>query len=158
MEIMVAAARAYSRIGEHGQAHAAYERAARAYNGIAHLTTDAESMFYLPEWRFRLRGAFVYAMAGDTAAVDRILGEVAAARPVGLLRWGVQVDLNRALAAAHAGDADGALAVAIPTVERTPNAQHTQTMRELVREVCSAVRGDAHRDAVRHLNGLVTVA
>jgi len=111
-------------------------------------------MYYLPEWRFRLRGAFVYAMAGDIAAVDRIIAEVAAARPASLLRWGVQIDLNRALAAARAEDHDSALALAVLTVERTPKAQHTQTMRQLVRELCSAVSDD-HRDAVAHLRGLV---
>jgi hypothetical protein len=155
MEIMVAAARAYARIGEHGQAHAAYEQARRAYDAIPHLTTDAESMYYLPEWRFRLRGAFVYAMAGDIAAVDRIIAAVSAARPASLLRWGVQTDLNRALAAARAGDADYALALAVPTVERTPSAQHTQTMRQLVGVLCSGVSDGAHRDAVGYLRGLV---
>ncbi len=156
MEIMVAAARAYARIGDHKQAHDAYEQARRAYDAIPHLTSDAESMYYLPEWRFRLRGAFVYAMAGDVATVDRIIAEVAAARPAGLLRWGVQMDLNRALAAARAGDHDPALALAVPTVERTPTAQHTQTMRQLVGALCSALPNSTHhRDAVVHLRGLV---
>jgi hypothetical protein len=112
-------------------------------------------MYYLPEWRFHLRGAFVYAMAGDNAAVDRIITEVAAARPASLLRWGVQVDLNRALATARAGDQGLAVASAIPTVERTPTTQHTQTMRQLVGELCSAVSDVAHRDAVAYLHGLV---
>jgi hypothetical protein len=160
MEIMVAAARAYARIGEHRQAHDAYEQASHAYDAIPHLMTDTESMYYLPEWRFRLRGAFVYAMAGDVAAVDRIIADVAAARPAGLLRWGVQIDLNRALAAARAGDQESALALGVPTVERTPRAQHTQTMRQLVGELCSAVAagGPARREATRHLRGLVATA
>ncbi len=155
MEIMVAAARAYARIGEHEQAHDAYERARHAYDAISHQTTDAESMYYLPEWRFRLRGAFVYAMAGDIAAVDRITTEVAAARPAGLLRWGVQIDLNRALAVARAGDHDTALAMAVPTAERTPRSQHTETMRQLVGELCSTVSDDANREAVGRLRELV---
>lgn len=156
MEIMVAAARAYARLGEHRHARDAYEQARRAYDAIPHLIADAESMYYLPEWRFRLRGAFISAMAGDIAAVDRIITGVAAERPSGLLRWGVQMDLNCALAAANAGDHDSALALAVPTVERTPKAQYTQTMRQLVGALCSAVSADdGHRDAVVHLRGLV---
>jgi tetratricopeptide (TPR) repeat protein len=155
MEIMVAAARAYARLGEHKQALDAYVQAKQAYNGIPHLTNDAESMYYLPEWRFRLRGAFVHAMAGDVAAVDQIIAEIAAARPANLLRWGVQMDLNRALADARAGDQTPALDLAITTVERTPRAQHTQTMRQLVSELCCAVPDKPHRDAVVHLRGLV---
>jgi hypothetical protein len=114
-------------------------------------------MYHLPEWRFRLRGAFIYAMAGDTAEVDRILAEVAAARPDGLLRWGVQVDLNRALAAAHEGDGDAAIAVALATVEGTPKQQYTQTMRQLVRELCAApaLSDGVQRDAVTYLRELV---
>jgi hypothetical protein len=110
---------------------------------------------YLPEWRFALRRAFVDAMAGDTAAVARIVAEIVAARPASPLRWGVQMDLNRALAAARDGDGDAAIALAIPTVEATPKAQHTQTMRQLVGAVCSAVSDSAHRDAVAYLSGLV---
>ncbi len=155
MEIMVAAARAYARIGEHAQARAAYEESRRAYEATPRLATDAESMYYLPEWRFRLRGAFVYAMAGDTGEVDRILAEVASARPAGLVRWGVQSDLNRALAAACAGDDDSAVALGVTTVERTPKSQHTQTMRQLVGALCAAVPDGTHRDAGMHLRQLV---
>jgi transcriptional regulator with XRE-family HTH domain len=158
MEIMVAAARAYARIGEPKRATAAYGQARRAYDAIPHLTTNIESMYYLPPWRFQLRGAFVHAMAGDVPAVERIIEEISAARPANLLRWGVQIDLNRALAAAQAGDCDTAITIAVPTVERTPKAQHTETMRQLVGELCTTVGAGRHRDAAHHLRGLVAAA
>jgi hypothetical protein len=95
-------------------------------------------------------------MAGDTSAVDRITEEVLAAQPIRPLRWTVQIDLNRALAAAHKGDFSTAFALAVPTAERTPKMQQTQTMRQLIGELCSAIPKDFYRDEKDHLRRLVT--
>jgi tetratricopeptide (TPR) repeat protein len=158
MEIMVAAARAYARIGEHRRAVIAFENAKRAYDALPHLTTDSESMYYLPGWRFLLRGAFVSAMAGDTGAVDKVLADAGAGRATGLLRWSVQVELNRALAAARAGEDDTAVALAVPIVEHTPRSQQTQTMRQLVETICTSLKFGSRRDAAVHLRELVATA
>ena len=155
MEVQVAAARAYARIGEHDRANEALGLATRAFDSIAETPSGGESMYYLPEWRFVLRGATVYALAGDTARVDRILCEVSDSRSGGLLRWQVQADLNRALAAASEGDVAAALDSAVHTVERVPRPQHTQTMRQLVRAIYRTAPGPAHRDRLQHLKELV---
>ncbi|GIG58505.1 hypothetical protein Lfu02_28770 [Longispora fulva] len=150
MEIMVAVARAYARLGERSSAHAALAEARRAYERLT-VVDEAESMYYLPAWRYALRETYVHAALGDTVTVDRVLGEVAAARPANLTRWGVQVDLNRALALGHSGDSRSAVDSAVHAVERTPSAQHTQTMRQLLEGICSAIPDGRHADSVAHL-------
>jgi hypothetical protein len=152
MEIMVAASRAYARIGEHTRARDAFEDARRAFDATPSAPTGTESMYYLPEWRFLLRGVFVDALAGDRVRVDRVLSEIATGGP---MRWGVQADLNRALAAAADGDAGAAVDLAVATIQRVPYPQHTQTMRQLVEAICGTLSGEVHRESVRYLHELV---
>lgn len=135
VEAQLGVAQAYARLGERTRALGALRAAERLHEGG---DQAEDTIFAMPAWRWHLSAAYVYALLGDVATNADELESVRP--PAAVKRWEAQLEMERAVAHARAGDAVTAVELARDTMHGLPDDQVSVVLTEMAREVkrCAA--------------------
>jgi len=130
IEAKLAVAQASARTGEDGLARIALDEARRIHEA----TDQSETTIYaMPPWRMALSSAHVYALMGDVTGCDGELRKVTP--PPTVKRWESQLEMQRALAYAKAGDTAEGLHAARSVLRTISKEEHSIVLTEMYGEV-----------------------
>lgn len=129
VEAHLAAAQAYARLDHEREALEALVRARRAHDA----SDQSETTIYaMPPWRMALSTSYVYALLGDVERCNSELDTVAP--PSTVKRWEAQLEIQRAVAYAKAGDRRLGLDVARDAMHGH-NEQRSIVVTEMINEI-----------------------
>jgi hypothetical protein len=129
IEAYLSVAQAYARIGEVSRALTELSNARR----IHEVTDQSETTIYsMPPWRMALSSAYVYALMGDVDQCNRELDQVAP--PASVKRWEAQLEIQRAVAYARAGEIKLGRETARNLMHSMPKEERSIVVLEMSRE------------------------
>lgn len=136
VEAHLACAQAHARLGQVRPALAALTAARRAQAAGDQSET---TIYAMPGWRMALSSAMVHALLGDVDACDRELADMLP--PPSVRRWEAQLQMQRAVAMARAGDLTESRVEADKVMQDLPGEQRSVVLVNMYREARGAGRG-----------------